>query len=75
MEVHLSKEDEAQLVQVAQSQGRNADALAQEILGDFVRGLAHFQNAVALGDDDIKAGRMQSHEQVGERVNKLLRPE
>ena len=53
MEVHLSAEKEAQLAEIAVARGRNADVLAQEILGNYLEAEAN------IIDDQLAAIRAQ----------------
>ena len=72
MEVHLSAETEAQLAQVAAAQGRDATALAQEVLGDYIKAEAKFIEAVKIGEAQLTAGKFLTHEEVGKRLDELM---
>jgi predicted transcriptional regulator len=73
MEVHLSPEQEHQLSQLAIRQGRDADVLAQEAISQYLEEEARFNEAVKLGEEDLDRGEYLTHEEVGKRLDRLLR--
>jgi len=73
MEVHLSPEKEAQLSKLASDRGRNADALAQEVLGDYLEEQTRFIAAVKLGEEALERGEYLTHGEVGVQIDVLLR--
>ena len=73
MEVHLTPEKEAQLSKLASENGRDASALAQEVLGDYLEQHARFVEAVKTGEAALERGDCLTHGQVGIQVNLLLR--
>lgn len=72
MEVHLTPEQEATLVQLATNKGRDAGELAQEVLGYYLENEARFVEAVKLGEADLERGKYLTHEEVGDLVKRLL---
>ena len=72
MEVHLTPDVEAKLARLAAEQGRNAEALAQEVIEHFVDYDAWFIREVEKGLEQIDRGELLTHEEVGERLEKLI---
>jgi predicted transcriptional regulator len=68
MEVRLSADKEAQLARIAAEQGRDADVLAQEVLGEYLKVEARFIEAVKKGEAALETGDYLSHEEVGKRL-------
>lgn len=73
MEVALSPEQEAQLLRIASRTGRNAEALAQEAIGHLLEHEASFIEAVEKGLASLDRGESISHQEVGRRIEGLLR--
>ena len=73
MEVHLTPEQQHQLAQLASQRGRDADALAQEAISRYLAEEARFVEAVQLGEEALRQGQYLTHEQAGERLDKLFR--
>jgi predicted transcriptional regulator len=74
MEVHLTPEQQHQLSELAAERGRAADALAQEAISRYLAEESRFIEAVKLGEEALQRGDYLTHEQVGERLNRLFRP-
>jgi len=72
MEVHLTRDVEAKLARLAAEQGRNAQALAQEAIEHFVDYDEWFIREVEKGLEQIDRGEFLTHEDVGERLEKLI---
>jgi predicted transcriptional regulator len=73
MEVHLSPEQEQRLSRLAAQQGRDVDALAQLAIGRYLEEEARFIEAVKLGEDALDRGEYLTHEDVGERLERLFK--
>lgn len=73
MEVHLTGELEAKLTHSAAMQGRNPDELVQDVLTRYLEEEARLIEAVKRGDDAFERGEYLTHEQVGERLQRLLK--
>jgi predicted transcriptional regulator len=73
MEVHLTAEQQQLLAELAAQRGRDADALAQEAISRYLAEEARFVEAVKLGESALQRGEYLTHEQVGERLNRLFR--
>ena len=73
MEVHLTREQESQLSQLAQQTGRATDAFAQEAVSRFLEEEARFTAAVKSGEAQLERGEFVTHAEVGERLGRLFR--
>lgn len=73
MEVHLPPEKEAQLARLASNMGSSPDALAQQVLGDYLADEVRFVAAVEAGEAALDRGRSISHKDVGALVERLVR--
>ncbi len=73
MEVTLSPEQEAQLERIAQRTGRNALELAQEAINHLLEYEGQFVQAVEKGLASLDRGESISHQEVGRRIQSLLR--
>ncbi len=74
MEVHFTPELEAKVVQSAVQQGRNPDELVQEVVAQHFEEERCFVEAVKRGEKALERGEFLTHEQVGERLERFLRP-
>jgi predicted transcriptional regulator len=72
VEVHLSPEQPQLLMQLAAQRGRYADALAQEAISRYLAEEARFVEAVKLGEEALERGEYFTHEQVGQRLDRLF---
>jgi len=73
MEVNLNPDQLAKLAQLANERGRAADALAQEAITRYLEEEARFVEAVKLGEAQLERGEYLTHEEVGARVERLLK--
>ncbi|HEY2544635.1 MAG TPA: hypothetical protein VGI46_01070 [Candidatus Acidoferrum sp.] len=64
----------SQLSQVAKAKGRTADVLAQEVLARYLEEEARFVEAVKLGEAELERGEYLTHEEVGQRIERLFKP-
>ncbi len=71
MEVHLTPEQEAELSELATRKGRDPDALAQEVLGFYLKHEARFVEAVKRGIASADRGDLIEHDEVLARINRL----
>jgi len=74
MQINLTAEQEAQLTQIAAQEGKGAEELAGELLSRYLADEARFIEAVKLGEAALQRGQYLTHEQVGKRLERLLRP-
>jgi predicted transcriptional regulator len=72
MEVHLTPEQQHQLSEIASHKGLDADTLAQEAISRYLEEEARFIEAVRLGEAALERGDYLTHEQVGERLERLF---
>jgi predicted transcriptional regulator len=73
MEVRLTPDQEAELSKLATRKGRDAQELAQEVISFYLEHEARFIEAVKRGMDSLDRGEYVSHEDVGARIERLLR--
>jgi predicted transcriptional regulator len=72
MEVQLTPEQEAELSKLTTRKGRNANQLAQEVIGFYLEHEARFIEAVKRGLESLDRGEYVSHEEVGARIDRLF---
>lgn len=73
MTIETTPELEAKLTEIARRTGRDVNTLAREALERFIDHDAWFATQVAEGMAQLERGEFVSHEEVGERLNRLLR--
>jgi len=61
----------ARLNEIAEKQNRPRSDLIKEAVGGYLDSMVWFEQEVQKGLDDIKAGRVVSHEKVIESIRKL----
>ena len=74
MEVHFTPEQEAQLAQSAAQQGRNPDELVRQVVARYFDEESRFVDAVRRGEEALQRGEYLTHAQVGQRLERFLRP-
>jgi predicted transcriptional regulator len=74
MEVHLTPDLQAKLVSSASQQGRNPDELLQDVLSQYFEEESRFIAAVQRGEEALSRGESLTHEQVGQRLQRFLKP-
>jgi predicted transcriptional regulator len=74
MELHVTGELEAKLVSSAAERGISLDELVQDVLTRYFEEEARFVETVTRGEDALERGQFLGHEQVGERLGRLLQP-
>ena len=72
MQVHLTPEQEARLVELAARDGRSPDQLVQEAFDRFFEADSDFVEAVMKGLASLDRGEYVSHEEVGKRIDRLF---
>jgi predicted transcriptional regulator len=72
VEVHLTPEQESELSKQATRKARNANELAQEVIGFYLEHEARFIEAVKRGLESLDRGEYVSHEECGARVDRLF---
>jgi predicted transcriptional regulator len=74
MEVHLTPELEARLAQTAQRLGRDPGDLPQAVLEQHFEEEGRFVEAVRRGEEALQRAESLTHEEVGRRLERFLRP-
>lgn len=74
MEVLFTPELEAKLARSAAEQGRNPDELVQQVVARYFDEEGRFIDAVNRGEKALRQGEHLTHEQVGQRLERFLRP-
>jgi predicted transcriptional regulator len=74
MEVNFPPELEAKLARSAAQQGRNADELVRDVLTRHFEEESRFVEAVKRGEEALRRGEYLTHEQVGQRLQRFLKP-
>jgi predicted transcriptional regulator len=73
MQVHFTPELEAKLAQSAAQKGRNPDELVQDVMTRYFDEENRFIEAVTRGEEALQRGEYITHEQMGQRIERLLR--
>lgn len=73
MEVHLTPEKEAQLKQLADWSGRDAEQLVQEAVDCFLREDSDFRAAVQEGLAQLDRGEYLTEEKMDAFIEEMLR--
>jgi len=74
MEISLAPELEARLARIASEAGKAANQVVQELVADYLNQDECFKNEVQKGLDSLDGGKFVSHEEVGRRIERILRP-
>jgi len=74
MQVHFTPELEAQLTKFAAQKGRNPDELVQDVMARYFDEESRFTDAVIRGEEALRRGDYLTHEKMGLRLKRFLRP-
>jgi predicted transcriptional regulator len=74
MEVRLQPEKEAQLAQIAAQRGLKTDELARQVLSRYLEDDIRFIEAVNVGLAAADRGEFVEHDEVGAKIQQILRP-
>jgi len=74
MEVHFSPELEAKVTQSAVQQGRRPDEVVQDVVSRYFDEEARLVEAVKRGEQALERAEYLTHEQVGQRLERFVRP-
>jgi predicted transcriptional regulator len=74
MEVHFTPEQEAKLAQTAAEQGREPDELVRQVVARYFDEENRFVDAVRRGEKALDRGEYLTHEEMGQRLKRFLRP-
>jgi predicted transcriptional regulator len=72
MEIHFTPELEAKLAQSAAQQGRNPEQFVQDVVAQYMEEEARFVAAVKRGEEALQRREYLTHEQVGQRLKRIL---
>jgi predicted transcriptional regulator len=72
MQVHLTPEQEARLVELAARDGRSPDQLVREALERLFKADTEFVDAVMKGLASLDRGEGLTHEELGKRIDRLF---
>ena len=73
MNIALAPELEDRLQHLADEQGRGAQEIVQDALARYMEHETRFRQAVKRGEDALARGEYLSHEEVGARLDRLMR--
>jgi predicted transcriptional regulator len=73
MEVHLSPDKQARLQEIASRVGKNAEQIVEEAVDRMLEHDERFIAAVEEGRSSARRGDLLEHDEVVERIDKLLR--
>ena len=73
MEVHWTPEQHARLIQLASRTGKDAEQVVREAVDRVLEDEARFSEAVRKGSASLDRGEHVEHEEVGARIERLLR--
>lgn len=73
MDVHFTPEEEARLVDIASRTGKDADALVHEAVSLLLTENSKFLEAVEAGFSALDRGEFVTHEEVGQRLERIFR--
>jgi predicted transcriptional regulator len=74
MEISLTPEVEAGLARIAAETGKAANQVVQELVASYVDHDEWFKQEVQKGLDSLDGGKFVSHEEVGRRIERILKP-
>lgn len=74
MEVHFTPELNEKLTHSAARQGRNPDELVQDVVTRYIEEETRFVEVVKRGEEALQRGDYLTHEQLGQRLERFLRP-
>lgn len=73
MEISLAPELEARLARIASEAGKATNQIVQELVANYVDHDEWFKREVQKGLDSLDSGKFVSHEDVGRRIERILR--
>jgi predicted transcriptional regulator len=74
MEISLAPELEARLSRIASEAGKAAKQVVEELVSDYLDHDEWFRREVKKGLASLDDGKFVSHEDVGRRIERILRP-
>jgi len=73
MEISLAPELEARLARIASEAGKAANQVVQELVADYIEHDEWFRQEVQKGLASLDSGGSLSHEEVGKKIERILR--
>ena len=73
MEVHLTADQQEMISRLAADKGCDANIIAQEAINYYLEEQARFVADVKLGEEELERGEYLTHEEVGARIERMLR--
>jgi predicted transcriptional regulator len=74
MQITFTAEQEAQIAQIANKAGTDPELLVKDAVLRLLDDDAQFIEAVLQGEAQLERGESLTHEQVGDRLRRYLRP-
>jgi predicted transcriptional regulator len=74
MEISLQPEIEARLARIASEAGKPANQVVQELVANYLDHDEWLKREVQKGLDSLDSGKFVSHEEVGWRIERILKP-
>jgi predicted transcriptional regulator len=74
MEISLEPEVEARLARIASEAGKPANEVVRELVANYLDHDEWFKQEVQKGLDSLDSGKFVSHEEVGRRIEQILKP-
>ena len=74
MEISLAPEVETRLSRIAAEAGKAPSEVVQELVADYLDHDEWFRREVQKGLASLDSGKFVSHEEVGRRIERILRP-
>ncbi len=74
MEVQFSPDVQARLAQRATQEGMNPDEVVRDVVARYFKEEDRFVEAVTRGEAALERGEFLTHEQVGNRLRRVLKP-
>ena len=73
MEISLTPDLEARLARIASEAGKGPNQIVEELIADYVDHDEWFRREVQKGVASLDAGQFVSHEDVGRKIEQILR--
>ena len=74
MEVQFTPDVQARLAQRATQEGMNIDEVVRDVVARYFKEEDRFVEAVKRGEAALERGEFLTHEQVGDRLRRFLKP-
>ena len=74
MEISLAPEMETRLTKIASEAGKDPRQVVQELVADYLNHDEWFRQEVQKGLASLDSGKLVSHEEVGRKIERILRP-